>query len=51
MMPVFGSIANAIDDAIGLRTTELPISLERVLAALGEDDGRDVSLQSGARRL
>ena len=51
MVPVFGSIANAIDDAIGLRMTELPITPARVLAALREGEGRDVSLQSGARHL
>jgi len=34
MVPVLGSIANAIYDAIGVRITELPITPERVLEAL-----------------
>ena len=36
MVPVLGSIANAIYDAIGVRITELPITPERVLKALAE---------------
>jgi CO/xanthine dehydrogenase Mo-binding subunit len=36
MVPVLGSIANAIYDAIGVRITELPITPERVLRALRE---------------
>jgi 4-hydroxybenzoyl-CoA reductase subunit alpha len=36
MVPVLGSIANAINDAIGVRITELPITPERVLKALAE---------------
>ncbi len=36
MVPVLGSIANAIYDAIGVRITELPITPERVLRALAE---------------
>jgi CO/xanthine dehydrogenase Mo-binding subunit len=36
---VLGSIANAIYDAIGVRITELPITPERVLAALRERRG------------
>ena len=36
MVPVLGSIANAIYDAIGVRMTELPITPERVLKALAE---------------
>jgi 4-hydroxybenzoyl-CoA reductase alpha subunit len=39
MVPVLGSIANAIYDAIGVRITELPITPERVLAALAEKRG------------
>ncbi len=34
MVPVLGSIANAIYDAVGIRMTTLPITPERVLAAL-----------------
>ena len=40
MVPVLGSIANAIYDAIGVRITELPITPERVLEALGRQRGR-----------
>ena len=39
MVPVLGSIANAIYDAIGVRITELPITPERVLAALAGKRG------------
>jgi len=39
MVPVLGSIANAIYDAIGVRITELPITPERVLKALREKRG------------
>ena len=35
-VPVLGSIANAIYDAVGVRITELPITPERVLKALKE---------------
>ncbi len=34
MVPVLGSIANAIYDAIGVRITELPITPEKILRAL-----------------
>lgn len=34
MLPVLGAIANAIYDACGIRMTELPITPERVLAAI-----------------
>jgi CO/xanthine dehydrogenase Mo-binding subunit len=34
------AIANAIDDAIGIRLTELPLTAEAVLRALRERDGR-----------
>ena len=34
MLPVASAIANAIDDAVGVRITELPITPERVLRAL-----------------
>jgi CO/xanthine dehydrogenase Mo-binding subunit len=34
MLPVASAIANALEDAVGVRVTELPLSPERVLAAL-----------------
>jgi CO/xanthine dehydrogenase Mo-binding subunit len=34
MLPVASAIANAIEDAVGVRITELPITAERVLRAL-----------------
>ena len=39
MVPVLGSIANAICDAVGVRITELPITPGRVLKALAEKPG------------
>ncbi len=36
MVPVLGSIANAIYDAVGVRMTELPITPQKILAALEE---------------
>ena len=39
-MPVSPAIANAIDDAIGVRLTELPLTPEAVLCALREKEGR-----------
>lgn len=36
MLPVASAIANAIHDAVGVRITALPLSPERVLAALAE---------------
>lgn len=38
MLPVASAIANAIHDAVGVRITALPLSPERVLAALNEKD-------------
>jgi CO/xanthine dehydrogenase Mo-binding subunit len=38
MLPVASAIANAIEDAIGVRVRELPLTPERVLAAI--DDAR-----------
>jgi len=38
MLPVAPAIANAIHDAVGVRLTELPITPERVLAALAARD-------------
>jgi len=34
ILPIASAIANAIEDAVGIRITELPITPERVLAAL-----------------
>jgi hypothetical protein len=52
-VPVLGSIANAIYDAVGVRITELPITPERVLRALrelrGEVRGVHSSLGSDER--
>ena len=39
MLPVASAIANAIHDAVGIRLTELPLTPERVLAALAAQDG------------
>ncbi len=36
MVPVLGSIANALYDAVGVRMTELPITPERLLKALAK---------------
>jgi CO/xanthine dehydrogenase Mo-binding subunit len=38
MLPVASAIANAVEDAVGVRITELPITPERVLAALRARD-------------
>jgi len=37
-VPVLGSIANTIFDAVGVRVTELPITPAKVLAALREKE-------------
>ncbi len=34
MLPVASAVANAIEDAVGIRLTELPLSPQRVLAAI-----------------
>ena len=39
MLPVASAIANAIHDAVGVRIAELPLTPERVLAALAAKDG------------
>lgn len=43
-LPVMGAVANAVADAIGVRITDLPITPEKVLRALGkipkDDTGR-----------
>lgn len=38
ILPIASAIANAIEDAVGVRITELPITPERVLAALQRRD-------------
>jgi putative selenate reductase molybdopterin-binding subunit len=39
MVPVLGSIANAIYDAVGVRMTELPITPQKILEALEKQRG------------
>jgi CO/xanthine dehydrogenase Mo-binding subunit len=34
MLPIASAIANAVEDAVGVRITELPLTPERVIAAL-----------------
>jgi CO/xanthine dehydrogenase Mo-binding subunit len=34
MLPVAAAIANAVEDAVGVRVTSLPITPEKVLAGL-----------------
>jgi 4-hydroxybenzoyl-CoA reductase subunit alpha len=41
MVPLMGSIANAIYDAVGVRITELPITPDKVLEALKKKNGRN----------
>jgi 4-hydroxybenzoyl-CoA reductase subunit alpha len=48
-LPVIGAIANAIEDAIGVRIKSLPITAEKVLAALREKKSREGSASAGAR--
>ena len=36
MLPVASAIANAVEDAIGVRIRELPLTPERVLAAIDD---------------
>jgi CO/xanthine dehydrogenase Mo-binding subunit len=43
MLPVASAIANAIDDATGARVTALPLTPERVLAALDRAAGSDAA--------
>jgi 4-hydroxybenzoyl-CoA reductase subunit alpha len=40
-LPVIGAIANAIDDAVGVRIRSLPITPEKVLRALKEKQARE----------
>ena len=39
LVPVLGSIANAIFDAIGVRMTDLPITPQKILKALEKQRG------------
>ncbi len=39
-LPILGAIANAIQDAIGVRIKELPITPEKILKALEEKDSK-----------
>jgi CO/xanthine dehydrogenase Mo-binding subunit len=39
-MPLSPAIANAIDDAVGVRLTELPLTPEAVFRALREREGK-----------
>ena len=51
--PGFGpppAIANAIYDAVGVRIKELPLSAERVLAALRGQDGAEFAIDVEALR-
>lgn len=41
-LPVIGAIANAVEDAIGVRIKSLPITAEKVLKALKENKSSDV---------
>jgi CO/xanthine dehydrogenase Mo-binding subunit len=43
MLPVASAIANAIEDAVGVRITELPITPERVLRALDAKAAADAA--------
>src|SRR5262249_56759124 len=43
MLPVAAAIANAIEDAVGVRITSLPLSPEKVLEAIEAKRRRDVS--------
>lgn len=47
ILPVASAIANAIEDAVGVRITELPITPERVLAALDAKE-RDAGARAAA---
>jgi CO/xanthine dehydrogenase Mo-binding subunit len=42
-MPVSPAIANAIDDAVGVRLTTLPLTPEAVFRALREKEGRPLA--------
>ena len=44
-MPLSPAIANAIDDAVGVRLTELPLTAEAVFRALREKDGRPLAAE------
>ena len=44
-MPLSPAIANALDDAVGVRLMELPITPEAVFRALREKDGRPLEVE------
>jgi len=44
-MPLSPAIANAIDDAVGVRLTELPLTAEAVFRALREKDGQPLAAE------
>jgi len=44
-LPLSPAIANAIDDAVGVRLTELPLTPEAVFRALREKDGRPLAAE------
>ncbi len=46
-LPVMGAVANAVADAIGVRISELPITPEKILRALGKVPG-EVEAKSAA---
>jgi CO/xanthine dehydrogenase Mo-binding subunit len=43
-MPLSPAIANALDDAVGVRLTELPLTPEAVFRALREKAGRPLEV-------
>ena len=52
ILSIASAIANAVEDAVGVRITELPLSPERVLAALDARNARyDLESLSGSRAL
>jgi len=44
-MPLSPAIANAIDDAVGVRLTELPLTAEAVFRALREKEGKPLAAE------
>jgi CO/xanthine dehydrogenase Mo-binding subunit len=49
LLPVLGAIANAIYDACGVRVVELPITPEKILAALKAGHPREPGIPTVAR--
>jgi 4-hydroxybenzoyl-CoA reductase subunit alpha len=49
LLPVLGAIANAIYDACHVRVTELPITPEKILAALKTGHPREAGIPTIAR--